>query len=373
MSKIKINKDALHKALLTLNVGVPSKALVPAEDLFRFDILADKGKCYVTISNFKVQMRAFVSCEADEDCSFAVPTYLTENTVRNFPDGELLINTVINKETEKIAAIQLRPDGKKNKYKITCQDVEGFMNWPKIEEDEMVAEFKTSMPEFNKNIGIIASNTDPSDPTECYRNLVFLSVDGKLKLISGNPYIICGINTDIPFDAKVIVPHELSKYISTLTETGECHVKITRQRIFIDYSGVKIQTKMVDGNLPDYQKIFNTEPEHMVKISKDSLFSALKMHSAFVREEAAVLMNCTGDVISLFSSNSFGDEAEEDLECENTGKDFQTKLKCSAVKRAIGHIPSDFVEIKTIGGNGIVFIKPEAQDSQIWSLAPFAI
>ena len=182
--KLKINKDGLNKVLNFIQTGVPNKTVIPIEGMVLFSFKADEDRCTIRISNSRVEMSAYLKVESEEDLEFCVPTFMISRTVATFPDGEIQIEPKYNEKTKEIAAISLKPEGQRKRYKIACYPIGDFANWDVQEEADFTV--KIPMKELNEKLRIIGSNVDTRDIRAQFSNIQMIRQDGKMSFISGN-------------------------------------------------------------------------------------------------------------------------------------------------------------------------------------------
>jgi len=374
MAKIEIDREVLHKSLLVLGAGIPSNPISPADGVYKIDIIAKAGTCWITIANAKCEISTYAKCEADEDTSFCLPHGVFDNTIRNFPEGEVKIETVINEKTGRISAISIKPAGKRKKYKIACEGhPDKFPHWPKIDGEKNLEKFTYKMGAFSEMVRALAQNVDAGDPTGYYRDINFVSKDGKLKMISGNAQIAASIDTDIPFESNVIVLKEVAGYSAQLEE-GDCTVRITGGRIYIKNASTRLKAKMVDAKPAGFLKIFATEPENGIRADRDDMLQSLKRMSVFTDENNKTSIECKGDVLVMKASNKKGHSAEEEIEISNPhNMKFSVIMNYAFLQRSISIIKSEKIIIKRAGDAAVTFIRPDdASNKQIWMLAHYS-
>ena len=370
MSKIKINSESLNRVINILGAAIPSNIITPSDGVFKFVIEGDK--CHISAANAKCEITSFIKCESDEDIEFCVPHYVTSNTVKNFPEGDMQIDTEFNDELQYVTSIKIKPPGSRKKYKIACEgNPERFPHWPEIEE-EVLEEFVYKMGSFSEMIRALAQNVDSQDPTNYYRDISFVTNEGKLKMISGNSQTAASFDTDIDFSSNYIVPHEVAKYVAQLGE-GDSKITITKSRISMESSGTKIKAKMVDMKPAGFMKIYKTEPEKKVIVSRDEMLKTLRRLSAFADEGNRVYMTCEGEALTLKAHNKAGHEAEEDIEIVNQdGMRFELIMNYAFLNRSISIMKSENIMIKYNGESPISFLRPDdPSNRQVWMLARY--
>jgi DNA polymerase-3 subunit beta len=369
--KIKINKDALNKALTFLYPGIPSKAIQAAAEWVLFEIKGDK--CTIRISNAACEMTAFVRSESDGDCEFACPLHRVHRTVSNFPDGEVNITTKDN-DLGFIGSIELRPQGQRKKYKIACFPAADMFKW-KTDEDRVVKDLKVPMREFYEKMKIVSNNVQANNPVMSFANITLFRNDkGNLSLLTGDSLIIGKMDLPAEIPKSFIVDRTIAKLVSGLNDDGECTIEISDSNFYLNYAGLSLACKMIDTKIPGYQKLFDNEPEKKFTVTKEDIMKSLTRIAAYNDDTNKVnIQIIEGNSLRIYA-NDGNNEAEEIIDILND-HDVELNVNMSHVllRQAMGSIKADAVEIGISNGKHQVFLNPAAgnKENQTWMFAPF--
>lgn len=378
MAKINIDRDALNKALLILRSGMPSTAAVPADSVYKFKV--EKESCYITISNAAIEMKVYVKCSSDEEISFYTPNYILENTIRNFPEGEVKIVTTMHDKKDYVKSVHVSPKGQRKKYKIACEPYleDSFPSWPDEIGPQVRIKINDNMSKFQEVIKLVGANVDPRDPTQVYQNISLISDEGKLKFVSGNSHLALGIGTDHDIEHEKVIPAIINKAISQLTEAGDTDIVVTDKILYLKYANLEMKIKMVEYKAPPYMKVFSVEPDKGIIVDRVELLGALKRMDGVGMTFNRVALEVDGDSLRISSENiDFGHEGEEYLDIErNEVTPFRVLLNCTYLKNAVASTKSDNVVIKVVGdgtANKPVFMSPEGDSMPMkWIIMPHA-
>lgn len=370
--KLKINKDSLNKVLNFLNTGIPSKIIVPVESMVLFTFEAAEDRCTIRISNSGVEMSAYIKVECEEDIEFCVPINMISRTVATFPDGHVQIEPKYNKETEALSAISLKPEGQRKRYKIACYPPGDFIKWPVPEEHDFSV--KISMKELSEKLRIIASNVDTKDIRPQFSNIQMIQQDGKMSFISGNVVMIGQLVTDIDIPEGRIIPQALAKYVSMFTDGSECEMKFTDNHIILEYSSIRIITKLIEGKVVDYTKLFVAESDKEIEIVREDLLGALTRLGIFSDEENRIDITTEGDLMHMYVSNG-DNEGEETIDIQNpTNRALDVRINYQLLKTSVSNIKSDNITLSQSEHENFknIFIRPTKDSKkELWMFAPF--
>lgn len=370
MSKFSINKEALGKALSFLQSGLPAKEIMGTDGMYHFAI--DKESCIVSIANSKVRMSTFVKCEADEPVTFMTHNYIMRSTVNNFPDGNIVVTTTPDKTTGGIKNIMLKPEGQTKKYSIACMADRDFPNRVVEPTEGIMSELDLPGAFLSETLKLMAANADAKDVRPCFSDICMVPIGGKLTFTSGNQSLMAYITVDVPFDKKYIVQREVAQYISSFTGSDSCKVKITNNSMFISYGGSMISTSMCEGQIPDFEKLINSEPlSGAWTIGRNDILGAINRLAPFTDDFSRFEIEVNGPDITIEASNTtMGNQADETLTIVNTEeKKFTAAVNHTFLRRAMQGIDSDNIEIKFQDNPGLFFARPEGNTNVLWMIA----
>lgn len=370
--KIKINKDALNRALQFLQPGIPSKVIIPASGWIKFSV--DNDKCVVAVCTPSVEMTAFVKAESEGSCEFCVPAHIISRMVATFPDGDINIDT-IEDENLGVKTLKLKPSGQRKSYQIGCTPAVEFSMW-NYNFDDLKTSFKINFKELIEKIRIVGPNIPTSDVRGAFSNLtLFSNHKKKLSFVTGDQHIICRIDTDdIDFETSMVVDNGIVKYLSALNESGDCEVKITNSKFYLSCAGFTVCCPMVDVSVPNYQEIFNTEPPKFVEISREELIESLVRVSVFNGDDNRVNLQVKEGQLRLFARNQ-SNKAEEILDTTNVDNlEMNVDMNHLFFRKALSGLKCDTIKMAVSNGGQSFFVKPltENKDNQLWMFAPLA-
>jgi len=370
--KLKINKDSLNKVLSFLNTGVPAKPIIPIEGMVLFSFKADEDRCTIRISNSMVEMSAYLKVECEEDIEFCLPAFMISRTVATFPDGEIQIIPKYNKETNDLSAIALKPEGQRKNYKIACYPIGDFASWD-IKEDPHFT-VKISMKELNEKLRIIGSNVDTRDIRAQFSNIQMVRQDGKMSFVSGNAIMIGQLVTDAEIPEGRIVPKELAKYVSLLTDESECELSFSNSYINLSYGSINIVCRLIDGDTVNYQRVFKAEPDKNFEAVREDVLGALIRLGTYSDEEGRINIKTDGELMTLFVSHG-GNEGEEVIDILNPDNiTLDVNLNFAVMRAAVQNCKAEKLSISQVRDQDFknVFIRPLGSKNELWMFAPFA-
>ncbi len=158
-----------------------------------------------------------------------------------------------------------------------------------------------------------------------YLNGVLLIVEqNKLKAVATDGHRLAYNFTEIEGDyAKqdIIVPRKAILELYKLLNDNEelIDVEFSPQQIKFTFSDITLMSKVIDGRFPDYERVIPTYKNHL-NLNRVQLQQALQRVAILSNEKfRGVRLVLTDLNLSIISSNSEQEEAQEDVETDYTG------------------------------------------------------
>lgn len=365
MAKIIINKEGFSKILSALSNGFPAKKILGTDFLFKLEI--NDNNCVVSVINAKVQMKSSITCQSDESgVIICVDHHIMMEMVRNFPDGDITITTEVNSD-KAVKAINMKPEGQRKKYRISCSLASDFPHMIEIDDTAIFAEFDVQAKYFSDLMKTMASNVDSNNTVPCFANIVGYSLGGKLTFISGNNHLLSIHQTEVDINSQFIMPREISKYVAHMDGIDKCTLILSGNRMFITYSGFEMSLSLIDGTISNYKALIDTEPlKNKLLYPKKDLVDALSRLSIFTDETERIIMSVEGIDCDMNAVNEdFGNEGSEVM-CIANEEDVKVKfgLKHSVMRKVCSNIPTDNVEIRI--SDRLAFFRADARKDILW-------
>lgn len=180
-----------------------------------------------------------------------------------------------------------------------------------------------------------------------YLNGVLLIVEGnRLKVVATdghrlayNSGIISGEfeKHDIIIPRKAVV--ELTKLLGDTDENVE--IEFSQQQIKVDFSGITLISKIIDGKFPDYERVIPKYTNHL-SMNRLMVQQALQRAAILSNEKfRGVRFVLTEKNLSIISSNSEQEEAQEEIETDYHGEAIDIGFNVNYLMDGLNHISSD--------------------------------
>ena len=179
-----------------------------------------------------------------------------------------------------------------------------------------------------------------------YLNGVLLIVDGKkLKVVATDGHRLAYNAGAIEGDhekQEIILPRkavmELSKLLSDSDENVE--LEFSQQQVKANFSGITLITKVIEGKFPDYERVIPKYDNHL-NMERTVMQQALQRAAILSNEKfRGVRFVLTEKNLSIISSNSEQEEAQEEIETDYHGEALDIGFNVNYLMDGLNNISS---------------------------------
>jgi DNA polymerase III subunit beta len=236
--------------------------------------------------------------------------------------------------------------GGKSRFTLTTLPAGEF---PAIEEINAQLKFEVEQAALKRLIDKTHFSMAQQD-VRYYLNGMLLESDGKsLRTVAtdGHRLALCEIELVTKSAAhQVIVPRkgvlELQRLVgaegTVAVEVGSNHIRAT-----ID--DIRFTSKLVDGRFPEYSRVIPAAPPRTLTADREALRRALQRTAILANEKyRGIRLALRQNMVLLTAHNPEQEEAEEEVEVNYTGEEFElTDANSSCLVRAPGGGQSRYV------------------------------
>jgi DNA polymerase III subunit beta len=304
-----------------------------------------EGSLLMVSSDLEVEISTAISYRAEESIDTTLPARKFLDILKSLP-GSDLVNIEISGNKATI---------KSGKSKFTLATLPGS-DFPYKEE---VNELKFSVAA--SDLDNLVSQTGFSMATQDARhflNGMFLEISkNKITVVAtdGHRLSMSSTGTENPVDEAMscIIPRkcitEIKRILTTFKDNKENIVEfmVTNREIIIKINNFIVKSKLIEGNYPDYKKVFPESLPHKLTTNKQDLKSALQRMSILSNEQfKGVKLSLNKTDITLSTNNPSLEEGEDSIPCEYSGESFDIGFNLSYLLEVIDVISSDNIEIQ---------------------------
>lgn len=352
--KVKCRQKDLAFALQLVNRAVSPNTTLPV--LNNILIKAEGKRLYFSATNLEVAMTYFVDVEVFNEGAITIPAKLITNYVSLLNDDEV--------EIKLEEGLNLSIKTPLSHTKIKGIDHSEF---PLIPEVDKGTSFSLDSGVFESAVGQtgFAASTNVSRPV--LTGILFKLAKDELYMVATDSYRLSEkkvmLKNNAPESIDCIVPArtvmELGKILGSFDDK-EVLCQVTKNQILFSVGNLRIISRLIDGNFPDYKKIIPASSKTHVKINVQQFVLAVRKVSLFVQEtnnNVKISVTNDGKLIVSTDETQIG-EGTAEVDVEVTGDNNKIALNAQYLLDVLGHIKDELVEFELDNKLAPVTIKP---------------
>ncbi|MDO8464848.1 MAG: DNA polymerase III subunit beta [Gallionella sp.] len=331
-----VNKETILKPLQVVIGIVERKQTLPI--LSNVLIEHQDGKVRFTATDLEIQITTTVDLgsEIGNTAAITVSGKKLQEILRVLPDqSKITIETKENK-----AQI------KSGKSRFSLQTLPA-MDFPKLNNQLENAKKITLAQKELKGLLFSVQYAMAQQDVRYYLNGVLLIVEGsKLKVVATDGHRLAynaGAIEGNYEKQEIILPRkaviELSKLLADNDENVD--LEFSQQQVKATFSGITLTTKIIEGKFPDYERVIPKYDNHL-NMERTMVQQALQRAAILSNEKfRGVRFVLTEKNLSILSSNSEQEEAQEEIETDYHGEPLDIGFNVNYLMDGLNNISSN--------------------------------
>lgn len=385
--KIICSQKSLFNGIQIVQKAISTKIGLPIYNGTLFEITPD-NKIHLFSTDLEIGIDCYIPAQIIERGSVVVPNKILSDLIRKFPDGNIEIESGENH------MIQIKEEDS-SEYRILGFSSDEFPTFPDI---QTKAKINISQKLLKDSIQEVLFSSSKDENRSFLNGVLFKSFEKNIEIAATDSHRLAlkkiklnhpnkiSINSQF----EIIIPQrtlsELSKLLlsdeSSMIEIGigENQVIFTLISNGENYQ-VRLYSRIIEGQFPDYHQIIPTHFKTAVKIDTEEFKQRMDRITLFVKEDLNTIKmevyqfnqnseNKKGEMIIRVKTPDIG-EACEKIPCEIEGEYIEISFNSHYIIDVLKIIKSDFTELKLNENLSPVMIKPvEKEDTYNYILMP---
>lgn len=331
----KIDKEIILKPLQVVIGIVERKQTLPI--LSNVLIENQDGKMRFTTTDLEIQITTAIDTgvTGGQTAAFTVGGKKLQEILRVLPEqSKITIDTKENKAQIKT-----------NKSRFSLQTLPA-LDFPKLN-NQLENAKKIALPQKElKNLLLSVQYAMAQQDVRYYLNGVLLIVDGnKLKAVATDGHRLAynaGTIDGKHEKQEIILPRKAVMELSKLLADSEENVELefSQQQVKATFSGITLITKVIEGKFPDYERVIPKYDNHL-NMDRSMIQQALQRAAILSNEKfRGVRFVLTEKNLSIISSNSEQEEAQEEIETDYHGEALDIGFNVNYLMEGLNNISS---------------------------------
>lgn len=341
---ISIDKDKLIEPLRHV-VGVSEKRqTMPI--LGNVLLKVGDGKILFVSSDLEVEIAAEIDYSFDGVVETTLPAKKLLDIVKSMSGAEPI--TINIEDTKAII--------KSGKSKFTLATLPAA-DFPYKSLEPEISAHKINISQLDSIIGQTSFSMAIQDARHFLNGLFLEIATRKLTVVATDGHRLamstCTTSDTVESPISCIIPRkciiELKRILATFKDNSKniAEVSVTNIEIIIKISSYTIKSKLIDGNYPDYNKVFPESLPHKLSTNRDHFKQSLQRMAILSNEQfKGVKLSLNNQEIKLSTNNPSQEEGEDSIECVYDGDSFDVGFNLTYLLEVIDVLATDDLELQ---------------------------
>jgi DNA polymerase-3 subunit beta len=338
---IEINKNQLIEPLKNI-IGVSEqKQAMPILGNILFKV--QSGSLLLVASDLEVEVSYSAESPGLADFETTVPSRKFFDILRSLDTEQVKLEFLENKVVIK---------GGKSKFTVSTLPAAGFPYKSK----EAGHNHKVSVKMFEKLIAATAFSMGHQDARHFLNGLFFEIRGDRITAVATDGHRLAMAAIDQKNEANepttCIIPRkcivELKKILTTFSDNKEkiAEFSVNNKEFSLKIEGYTLTSKLIEGNYPDYKKVFPESLPNTLTVDKQSLKLALQRMSILSSEQyRGVKLSIDKAELRLSATNPMQEQGEDIIPCQYTGEHIEVGFNLNYIIEVIDAIASEELKI----------------------------
>lgn len=362
-----IPREALLRPLQVVSGVVEKRQTLPV--LSNVLVNVEPDRLTLTGTDLEVELTANVAIDAAEGGEVTLPARKFMDICRALPEGAQIAVTVDGEKA------QIRSG--KSRFTLATLPAAEF---PATEAVAGAFEFEIAQGELRRLIEktqFCMANQD----VRYYLNGLLLEIRaGSLRTVATDGHRLA--LSDLAAEQtgteqrQLIVPRKGVLELFRLLADSEtpCRIQMNSNHIKVDLGDVGFTSKLVDGRFPDYERVVPQGGDKVVQADRESLRQALARTAILSNEKyRGIRIQLSEGLLRAVVNNPEQEEAEEELEVEYRGGEFEIGFNVAYLLDAINAVEEEEVEIVLSDPNSSCLIRGVGNDESRYVVMPMRL
>jgi len=369
MLNVTCSRNALHEAVQIVSRGVTGRSTQPVQN----DVYLEATETGLRLAATDLEL---ISIEADiavgvaEVGSVTAPARVLSEVATALSEGDV---TIAADERNSVSITC-----GKSHYAIQGRAGADFQRFPQIDDAIQV-----SMPASELS-GIIrqtafAASRDETRPI--LTGALFEFTNEQMQVVATDTYRLAmrkakvDVALDAPFSV-IVAARALSEVLRVVSadHSNPVGLAVGSNQIEFQVNNVKISSRLIEGQFPNYKKVVPESHERRVALSIAELEPALRRALIVARDDAnRVVMRFASDIVEIRAESQDVGRVEEQVAAEAAGTEMEIAFNARYLIDVLEAVNVDRINIDLSGPLNPGMIRAEGHEDYLYVLMPMQI
>jgi len=371
--KVTIERAELLKSLGHVHRVVERRNTIPI--LANVLVRAEKAALSLKATDLDLEVIESISAEVSPAGSTTVPAHMFYEIVRKLPEG----SQVVLESSSDRAVLAIRA----GRSRFTLQTLPES-DFPDLAAGDMTHKFALAAADLKRLIDKTQFAIS-TEETRYYLNGIYLHVAGSgktqtLRAVATDGHRLSETDLSVPAGAAgmpgVIVPRKTVTEVQRLIEDteGEVAIELSSSKIRCFIGRVVLTSKLIDGTVPDYQRVIPAGNDKELTVDKKDFEAAVDRVSTVSSERGrAVKLSLSSGKLILSVTNPDSGSATEELEVEYDADPLDIGFNSRYLLDIAGQLDGEVAVLKLADPGSPTLIQDKDAKGALYVLMPMRV
>lgn len=330
--KLVCAKEELSAGLQSVLRSVGTRAGIPALSGVLFELTDQDLSLTTTDLELTTRVRLPLTGEAGK---VLVPARLLADIVRSLPSDE--VELLADNGTVRIA-------GGRARFEVRSLPPEDF---PKVDAPTGGRTLSLDGATLGTAFAQVTPAASRDETRPVLTGVLFEGRGDELRIVATDSYRLAVRSVEAPGagDTKVLVPARAVSEVGRLADGGEIDIEISSSQVGFAVGDASIQSRVIEGEFPGYERLLPDDQPNELRISKDSFIESLKRVAVLAQDATPIFLELSEERIRITCHAQGLGEAAEDVDGAYSGEELRAAFNAQYLEAGVAAARSEEVSI----------------------------
>jgi len=371
--QFKIERTKLFSALSHIQNAVEKKNTIPI--LSNILITCQNSNLLLTATDLDLSMVEVVAGEIISDGATTTPAHLFYDIVRKLPDGAQIELSTDNENSQIIIK------SSRSKFSLPCLSKEEF---PVISNDDLPHNFQISSKVLKKLLDKTKFAIS-TEETRYYLNGVYFhkpdNVDNPvMRSVATDGHRLAYTESKLPDGVSdipsIIVPRKAVSEVRRLLDQfdEDINVSLSDAQMRFNIGTTTINTKLIDGTFPDYQRVIPEQNNKFMKVDRSDFVAAVDRVSTISTEKSrAIKLSIESNMMKISANSADTATAYEEVAIEYDSELIEIGFNSKYLLDITSHVEGSIINFSLSDSVSPAIITDDSDSQSLFVLMPMRV
>jgi DNA polymerase III subunit beta len=364
--KLVCTKERLQHAVQTVQKAIATKTPLPI--LTGIYLEAKENRLQLQATDYEVGISCTIEAVIEEEGAVVLSGRYFQELVRRLPGETVEISSSQEDRTIKISS-------NNSQFNLLSLPPEEFPVLKPVSGENVLQLKDTTLRDLIKKT-VFACASDEARPI--FTGGLLEVEDSEIRMVATNTHRLALKKEKIEegkSNVKMIIPgkilNELAKLLSS-EDPQDVTLSWQKNQVGIAYDNVFINSRLIEGQFPDYKKVIPPTYSTTIKINTDQFLDAVERVSLLAREGEynVIKFSFEKETVVITSNNPDVGKAYETVPAEKTGNDVEIAFNAKYVSDILKNLDSQELLFSLNNSLSPAHIKPWDDDNYTYIITP---